>query len=85
MSAHRGVSACGGLCLPGGCLPRGCMAGGCMPKGVCISALRQTPPREQNDRQVSKRYLTATSLRTVITNTTLAYLKLITTLALSIE
>ena len=52
-----GMSAQGNVC-PGGCLPRGCL-----PKEGCVSqhALGQTPHCGQNDRQVWKQFLSATS------------------------
>ena len=55
-----------GVSAPGGCLlwgrhllPAGCAPGGCLlPGGVASQhALRQTPPCEQNDKQVQKYYL----------------------------
>ena len=66
----RGVSAPGGVCS-GGCLlrgvsvpgwvsaPRGCLLQGVSAQGDVVSqhALRQTPPCEQNDKQVQKYYL----------------------------
>ena len=61
--------------------PRGCLSGGvdwgCLPRGVCLGLSAQgvsvwgvcarhpIPPCEQNDRQVLKQYLAATTLRTV--------------------
>ena len=64
-----GVCSQGGVCsggclLPGGVCwgvsaPGGSALGGCLLGGVVVSqhALRQTPPCEQNDRQVQKYYL----------------------------
>ena len=52
MSASWGVSALGGVSAPaGGCV---CSGGVCSRGGGMASqhALRQTPPHEQNDRQV---------------------------------
>ena len=63
VSAPRGVSAPGGVCLllGGGCLPLGglLLGGGVCSLGGVVSqhALRQTPPCEQNDKQVQKYYL----------------------------
>ena len=49
----------------GGCVPEG----GLVPGGVVSQhALRQTPPCEQNDRQVQNITFSTTSLRPVITN-----------------
>ena len=53
VSAQGGVSARRGGCLPSGCLPRGPGGGG----GVCLGGvfqhtMGQTPPCEQNHRQV---------------------------------
>ena len=75
-----GVSAPGGVCL-GDCLPRGlypgdvcpgCLTGECLPQRVsaqrCVANTHNPPPRAVNgmiDRQVSKNYLAATSLRVV--------------------
>ena len=63
VSAPRGVSGLGGL-LQGGLLwgvsaPGGVCSGGVSALGGVVSqhALRQTPPCEQNDRQVQKYYL----------------------------
>ena len=54
------VVVCWWGCLPArGCLPRwGCLPGGCVyPNMHC----GRHPPCEQNDRQVEKHYLSATS------------------------
>ena len=58
VSAPGGVSALGGVCSLG-CLVLGVSAlgGVCSRDVVSQHALRQTPPCEQNDRQVQKYYL----------------------------
>ena len=58
----RAVCLSSGACLPGGLSAQGEVSaqGGCLPGGMAA------PPCEQNDRQVLKHYLAATSLRAVI-------------------
>ena len=61
-----GVSALGSIC-PGRCLP-GAVS---VPGEGCVYPSMQWgrhPPYEQNDRQVEKHYLAATTLRTVMTS-----------------
>ena len=56
-----GVSALGGVCFRGLSTPGGwgCLLWGVSASGGVVSqhALRQTPPCEQNDKQVQKYYL----------------------------
>ena len=61
------VCLLGGVC-PGGCLPGGSAQGEYLPKGGCLA---DTPLCGQNDRRLWKHYLATTTLRTVISASSL--------------